>query len=275
MEVTRFSRYFPEDVWAIIKAFLLVNLDGVLWEKICEFQEDGKICSLELKTHLYYRVLMHTDINFILKNVLEIMTEARKNLDIIQIRYISDYTPLTEEDADVAMGSINALRLADKFLDVYGTAHIKELLERMDEMGRQLNTSHTCLYSNSTFLHTFIEHQYTVLHNQRKRTPNGIIYYIWEIETMEQVEKIQEFCLNPVTVIERHIEDKNKIFVIGYNKNRNSFWISADKKKTDSYIQPRLANSIGLLEMDYIFSTRCRFKYLLSNIGFPLTCVYH
>jgi hypothetical protein len=263
-----------------------VRTDGVLWEKIEFFQEDCQISGLELRLHLYYRVL-RSDREYILNNVLKIMSEAHQTLGIMHIRTLSGhYLYLTEEEQEIyarsfqeycesAWGAISALRLANAFLDIYETAPTKELIERMDEMGRRLNLSETCIYSNSKLLMAFIESEYKILHHERKKTPNGFIHCIWEIESMRQVPQIQRACFYPVTVVESVIDNEKKVFVIGY-KNKNtiqSCWVSVGRT-LPKRVELQIASSLGSFELDYLCSNRCRFKQLLNILGFPIKCIY-
>lgn len=116
--------FLPEDVWNQVKAFLLRKPNRVLFEKITHFQEDNEYHGLELKYHLYYR-LLHVDRNDIIKKMFEFGQAAWRY-------YIWE---MFMDENDLTCSCVKGIRHFNLFLSRCETAPISELLVMLYQSG--------------------------------------------------------------------------------------------------------------------------------------------
>lgn len=148
--------YFPQDVWNEIRGYLLLEMDGRLAKKICEFQEKIGNSSFALRCHLYYRVL-RTNRDDIVCKMISSYSSATQLLSSISIRTLASDAYFASpgydveeshyiwemflQDREKSMKCIKAIRVADRFFDIYETISTKQMLEIMEEIS-EFNVSY-------------------------------------------------------------------------------------------------------------------------------------
>lgn len=243
--------YFPVEIWREIKGFLLLEMNGVLFEKLRGFE-------MTLKIHLYYR-LLRTDRVDIFYKIMAYYKSANYMLEIAHTRVGMDdlyfarndiadddnIWVLLEEDADIAYKSVTSLRKLEYIFSNFEKMSTKKLLESINDLA---GMSVSYYYG----IENFIESNYYFLHAARKKRKAGHIEYIWEVEESD-IPKIQLLTQN-ISVIEK----ENRLFVVNYKSENINFL---------------KANKIGKLSMDTLTSN-VGFSRLLDFLGFPIVNIY-
>jgi hypothetical protein len=255
---------FPEDIWKHIKTFLLVELNGIVWEKITLLQDKYQIQD-DIRLHLFYRVL-GTDRTTLCYKIMDCMFMAYENLKSIEshiTRFQVENEPEwnIEESVD-AYKYITLLRICNQFMEIYETDNMKKIFELVNKID-----TGDIFYD----IGEYINQHYCFLDNERLNTEMGKIDYIWKIDE-EEIGDIQKFCINPITVVEK----EEGLFAIAFSDHRRSYWKNCFAQtidyKTSSYINP-LSHSIGS------FANKSRkleekFKHFLDIVGFPIVKIY-
>lgn len=267
--------FFPEDIWIQIKAFLLLRMEGALFNRIASFQLENERPGFDLTCHVYYRML-HVQREMVLEKMLKFMWISQYTLSDINIQsaYMDEEFADNHIDDDDyfwddsrknqlnAYKCIQTMRHIDRFMNVYETASIQTLVEM--------------LYSINEFSifktqeNDDIRGHFRILHDCRRKIEGGFIDYIWEIEEESEIDKIQYLCCNPVI----HIEKEGNRYVLAYS-NGKSYWTTPFKQTTHPHIYMEWAKNLGKsFTLDYSHAEYSKFKYLLDLMGFPMANNY-
>jgi len=259
--------FFPEEIWSIIKGFLL-NIDDYLWEKIGTFQRENNIGGLKLQSHFYYRIL-RTKLD-------DLYDHAANYLQIAQIKLIGLESLTTLNDHYFATNDVDASDViwqdfADDGRIAYNCSRVIQLVYRfsknygnIEKMVKILDTMSTIITSDVYYMDYLLDLHYSCLHKLRKTTTKGTIDYIWEVADFKDVAEIQKMCCNTVDYF-----DKGKI-VIAYKKGYESYVNPHNpRKKKAPFIHFPSAKMVGSFEVD-ITNGKGRFAELLDIAGFTL-----
>lgn len=177
---------FPEEIWNIIREFLLVKLDGFLWVYLRLFQRDG----FALQCHMYYRIL-RTERSEIISKMAEIgfsamckLENAARRSAMNDIYYASHAVDdenrvwsLFEEDSLISFQCVKVLRIINTFSDICTYAPIKTLLEMLYHANKNLEVGIKMFY-----VPTCVENCYRTIYNNlhsEVRSQNRI-KFVWK-----------------------------------------------------------------------------------------------
>lgn len=257
--------FFPEEIWSIIKALLLVDIDEYLWAKIGTFQRENNIGGLKLQCHFYYRIL-RTQPDELYDHAVNYLQIAQNRLTHLEsMTTLNDYYFATNTvdaadviwedfkiDGRIAYDCSRVIQLVYRFFKNYG--NIEKMVKILDMMS-------TIITSDIYYMNYLLDLHYSCLHKLRKTTKKGTINYIWEVADFKDVEKIQRLCCNTVDYF-----DKGKI-VVAYGGGYESY-INPRQKK-EPFIHFPSAKMAGSFEVD-ILNGKGRFVELLDTAGFTL-----
>jgi len=256
--------FFPKEIWSIIKALLLVDIDDYLWKKIGTFQRKNNICGLKLQYHFYYRIL-RTKHDELLEHAVNYLQIAQDKLSYLEsMTTLNDYYFATNPveasdfiwedftiDGRIAYDCTRVIQLVHRFFKNYGK--IEKMIKILDMMS-------AIITSEIYYADYLVDIHYQSLHKIRKTTRQGRIDYIWEVTDFEDVEKIQRLCCNKVDYFDKNI-------VVAYGTGMNSY--VNPRKKKEAFIHFPSAKMIGSFEVD-ILNGKGRFAELLDIAGFTL-----
>jgi len=177
---------FPEEIWNIIKGFLLVKLDGFLWGYLRLFQRDG----FALQCHMYYQILA-TERGEIIGKMAEIGEQTFRKLRYTASRVIlhdayyaahviedeDDVWCTFEEESGVSFQCVKVMRIINKFSEICTHAHIKILLEMLHEASKILDMRINMIY-NPSCIESCYRTIYNGLYTQVSR--QNRIKFVWK-----------------------------------------------------------------------------------------------
>jgi len=256
---------FPEDIWKLIKTFLLVELDGIVWDKIKLLQQDYQFDD-DIRLHLFYR-LLGTDRTTLCYKIMDCMFMAYENLKSIE-SHINRFQVENEpewniKESDDAYKYITLLQICNQFMEIYETANMKKIFE----IANKIDTG-DIFYD----IGDYINQHYHFLDNERLNTDLGKIDYIWKINEAEEIGDIQRFCVNPVTIIEKDVG----VFVVAYTDYGCSYWRDG-KTQWENRCKSRIINPAAHSIGSFANKSRIleeKFKHFLDIIGFPILKIY-
>ena len=130
---------FPEDIWILVKNFLMEPPSGILWERVRRYRSYG----LRMQYHLYYH-LLKTKRELVISNMLRYYSISHQKLALIRLRaitherYFNMMNIVDPEDSvwdriatdqEDALNSIKVIRITNDFFNISETASTKKLLE--------------------------------------------------------------------------------------------------------------------------------------------------
>lgn len=262
--------FFPNEVWEIIKDYMLYRMDGQFTEYLRKNQKRifGNL-DLKLGYKIYIKFVEESRMGF-LKSLVGLSQSNYKRLKMQEEHMQSidngeDSSMSSEYSQKTAYKCITYIRKIDKLIEMHDKVSVTELYEMDYELHKMsdilnLRTSREqCRFIqdiNTKFLNSCKN-----ISEMRRETKMGKISSIWEVrmgKKVKDVEKIQNLCVNPVQVIEK---DDRK-FVISFSIEDNEsypnndiydsnnfslhprykyhYWKSADKKELITYVPPCL-----------------------------------